>query len=110
MLVETVYDMEEFIRKIDPQQEVHYKVETKIMGAGDLGLVKLTLYGMSNGKLLKLVKIRTAKCSGEEVKKHNTRNVVDSMKLWIAEESKRLKEKARELKATPGSYEVMAWR
>jgi len=44
------------------------------------------------------------------VRKHRTRNAIDDLKLWIKEKQKEMEKIARELKATPGKYEVLAWK
>jgi len=109
MLAETLYDIDEFIKKIDPAQNVHYEIESRITGIGDTGIVKLILYGVGSKTLLKCIIAESARWNDEEVRKHSTRNAIDDLKLWIAEKRKEFEKKAKELNATPGRYEVLKW-
>ena len=36
MLVEVVHSIEEFIGKIDPNSDVHYEIESNIIGMGNI--------------------------------------------------------------------------
>ncbi|RLF45253.1 MAG: hypothetical protein DRN09_02050 [Thermoplasmata archaeon] len=41
MLVEVVHSIEEFIGKVDPGSDVHYEIESRIIGPiGDIAYVK----------------------------------------------------------------------
>jgi len=40
MIVEVVNNLNEFIGRIDPHQDVHYEIESKIIGIGDIAYVK----------------------------------------------------------------------
>jgi len=40
MIVEVVHNLNEFIGRIDPHQDVHYEIESKIIGIGDIAYVK----------------------------------------------------------------------
>ena len=109
MLVEVVHSIEEFIGKIDPCQDVHYEIESNIIGMGDIAYVKLTLYGISrSASLIKCILAESAKWNDKEVRKFRTNNAIDDLKLWIKEKQKEMEKIARELKATPGRYE--AWK
>ena len=111
MLVEVVHSIEEFIGKIDPNSDVHYEIESNIIGMGDIAYVRLTLYGIGrSASLIKCILAESAKWKDEEVRKFRTNNVIDNLKLWIKEKRKEMKKIAKELKATPGRYEVLAWK
>ena len=111
MLVEVVHSIEEFIGKIDPSSDVHYEIESRIIGSvGDIAYVKLTLYGVGrSASLIKCVLVESARWDDKDVRKHRTGNAIDDLKLWIKEKQKEMEKIARELKATPGKYEVLAW-
>jgi len=111
MLVEVVHSVEEFIGKIDPNSDVHYEIESDIIGPiGDIAYVKLTLYGISrSSSLIKCVLVESAKWNDKDVRKFKTNNAFDDLRLWIQEKQKELEKIARELKVTPGKYEVLAW-
>jgi len=111
MLVEVVHSIEEFIKKIDPHQDVHYEIESNIIGpVGDIAYVRLTLYGIGRNSVIRCVLAESARWNDKEVRKHNTGNAFDDLKLWIREKRKEMEKIARELKATPGRYEVLAWK
>lgn len=111
MLVEVVHSIEEFIDRIDPDSDVHYEIESNIIGMGDIAYVRLTLYGIGrNPSLIKCVLVESAKWNDKEVRKFRTNNAIDNLKLWIQEKRKEMEKIARELKATPGRYEVLAWK
>jgi|Deesub1362A_J573_1020465.scaffolds.fasta_scaffold00525_13 hypothetical protein len=112
MLVEVVHSIEEFIGKIDPHQDVHYEIESNIVGpVGDVAYVKLTLYGIGrNASLIKCVLVEAVRWNDKEVRRHRTGNAIDDLKLWIQEKQKEFEKIAKELKATPGRYEVLAWK
>ncbi len=109
MLVEVVHDINEFLAKIDPNSDVHYEIESNIIGpVGDIAYVKLTLYGVGrNPSLIKCTLAESAKWKDEEVRKFRTNNVIDNLKLWIQEKKRELEKIARELKATPGRYDFI---
>jgi len=111
ILVEVVHSINEFIGKIDPHQDVHYEIESNIIGpVGDIAYVKLTLYGVGrSAQLIKCVLVESAKWNDKEVRNFGTNNAFDNLRLWIKEKQKELEKIARELKATPGKYEVLAW-
>ena len=109
MLVEVVHSIEEFIGKIDPSSDVHYEIESNITGYGDIAYVKLTLYGIGRNSVVKCVLVESASWNDKEVREHRTGNAIDDLKLWIKEKRKEMEKIARELKATPGRYEVLAW-
>jgi len=110
MLVEVVHSVEEFIGKIDPHQDVHYEIESNIVGpVGDIAYVKLTLYGISGNSVVKCILVESAKWNDKEVRKFGTNNAFDDLRLWIQEKQKEMGKIAEELKATPGRYEVLAW-
>lgn len=110
MLVEVVHSIEEFIGKIDPCQDVHYEIESRIIGpVGDIAYVKLTLYGVGRNSVVKCVLVESARWNDKDVRKFRTDNSIDDLKLWIKEKRKEMEKIARELKATPGRYEVLAW-
>jgi len=109
MLVEVVHSIEEFIGKIDPNSDVHYEIESNVIGMGDIAYVKLTLYGIGrNASLIKCVLVESAKWNDKDVRKFGTNNAIDDLKLWIREKQTEIEKIARELKATPGRYE--AWK
>ena len=111
MLVEVVHSVEEFIAKIDPHQDVHYEIESNIIGpVGDIAYVKLTLYGIGRSSVVKCVLVESAKWNDKEVRKFGTNNAFDNLRLWIKEKQKEMERIAKELKATPGRYEVLAWK
>ena len=112
MLVEVVHDINEFLAKIDPNSDVHYEIESNIIGpVGDIAYVKLILYGVGrNASLIKCVLVESAKWNDKEVRKFRTNNAIDDLRLWIKEKRKEMKKIAKELKATPGRYEVLAWK
>lgn len=111
MLVEVVHSIEEFIDRIDPDSDVHYEIESNIIGMGDIAYVRLTLYGIGRSpSLIKCVLVESAKWNDKEVRKFRTNNAIDNLKLWIQEKRKEMEKIARELKATPGRYEVLAWK
>ncbi len=109
MLVEVVHDVSEFIGKIDPCQDVHYEIESNIIGPiGDIAYVRLTLYGVGrNPSLIKCVLVESAKWNDKDVRKFRTNNAIDDLRLWIQEKRKEMEKIARELKATPGRYEFI---
>ncbi|RLI80369.1 hypothetical protein DRP05_00900 [Archaeoglobales archaeon] len=110
MLVEVVHSIEEFIGKVDPSSDVHYEIESNIIGPiGDIAYVKLTLYGIGRNSVVKCVLVESARWNDKDVRKHRTGNAIDDLKLWIKEKRKEMEKIARELKATPGKYEVLAW-
>ena len=110
MLVEVVHSIEEFIGKVDPGSDVHYEIESNIIGPiGDIAYVKLTLYGIGRNSVVKCVLVESARWNDKDVRKHRTGNAIDDLKLWIKEKRKEMEKIARELKATPGKYEVLAW-
>ena len=110
MLVEVVHSIEEFIGKIDPNQDVHYEIESSIIPIGDIAYVKLTLYGVGrSASLIKCVLAESARWDDKDVRKHRTGNAIDDLKLWIKEKQKEMEKIVKELKATPGRYEVLAW-
>jgi len=111
MLVEVVHSIEEFIDRIDPDSDVHYEIESNIIGMGDIAYVRLTLYGIGRSpSLIKCVLVESAKWNDKEVRKFRTNNAIDNLKLWIREKRKEMEKIAIELKATPGRYEVLAWK
>ncbi len=111
MLVEVVHSIGEFIDRIDPDSDVHYEIESNIIGMGDIAYVRLTLYGIGRSpSLIKCVLVESAKWNDKEVRKFRTNNAIDNLKLWIQEKRKEMEKIARELKATPGRYEVLAWK
>jgi len=107
MLVEVVHSIEEFIGKIDPNQDVHYEIESSIVGMGDMAYVKLTLYGVGNS-VIKCIIVESARWNDRDVRKFGTSNSISNLKLWIEEKQKEFEKIAKELKATPGRYEVLA--
>ncbi len=110
MLVEVVHSVEEFIGKIDPNSDVHYEIESRIVGpVGDIAYVKLTLYGIRKNSVVKCILIESARWNDKEVRKHKTGNAIDDLKLWIQEKQKELEKIAKKLEATPGRYEILAW-
>ncbi len=112
MLVEVVHDISEFIAKIDANSDVHYEIESNIIGpVGDIAYVKLTLYGIGRDlSLIKCVLVESAKWNYKDVRKFRTNNAIDDLRLWIQEKQKEMEKITRELKATPGRYEVLAWK
>ena len=111
MLVEVVHSIEEFIGKIDPNSDVHYEIESNIIGMGDIAYVKLTLYGIGrSASLIKYILAESARWNDKEVRKFRTNNAIDDLRLWIQEKQKEMEKITRELKATPGRYEVLAWK
>ena len=110
MLVEVVHSIEEFIGKVDPGSDVHYEIESRIIGPiGDVAYVKLTLYGVGRNSVVKCVLVESARWDDKDVRKHRTGNAIDDLKLWIKEKQKEMEKIVKELKATPGRYEVLAW-
>jgi len=112
MLVEVVHSIKEFIGKIDPCQDVHYEIESNIVGPiGDFAYVRLTLYGIGRStSLIKCVLVESARWNDKEVRKFGTKNAIDDLRFWIQEKQKKFEKIAKELKATPGKYEVLAWK
>ena len=108
MLVEIIHDIDDFISKIDAYTDVHYELESQILGpVGELAYVKLTLYGIGrNSSLVKCIIVKSAKWNDKEVRKFGTKNAIEDLKLWIAEKRKEMEKIAKDLNATPGRYEV----
>ncbi len=84
------------------------KIESNVIGMGDIAYVRLTLYGVGrSASLIKCTLAESAKWKDEEVRKFRTNNVIDNLKLWIQEKKRELEKIARELKATPGRYDFI---
>jgi len=106
MLIETVYDINEFIRKID-DCDVHYEIDSGLIGpAGEIGYVKLILYGIRNLILVKCEMVARASWGSEEVRRYGRKNAMENLRLWMADKRKEMEAVAKELGATPGRYEI----
>ena len=111
MIVEVVHNINEFIGKIDPHQDVHYEIESNIIGIGDIAYVKLTLYGVGrNASLIKCIFAESAKWNDKDVRKFGTKNVIKDLRLWIKEKQKEMEKIAKDLKATPGRYDFIDYK
>lgn len=106
MLVEVIYDVDDFVSKIDAYTDIHYELESQIIGL-DLAYVKLTLYGIGrNSSLIKCIIVKSARWRDREVRKFGTKNAIEDLRLWIEETRKELEKIAKDLNATHGRYEV----
>ena len=70
--------------------------------------VKLTLYGVGKNCIVRCILIEYAKWNDEDVVKHRMGNAIDNLRHWIQEARKKMEGIAKELKATPGRYDIFA--
>jgi len=109
-IVETVYDLDEFLKLIDPNSRIHHECYWKckrILEGLPLEIeVGIVLYGLTReGFVLKCV--ITKKITWEEVEKlyPDSNNLYDKYNTWIRQEWAKFEKMAKEIGSTSGKFE-----
>jgi hypothetical protein len=110
-LIETVYNLDEFLSKVDKNEKLHYELFYQIkpfMGNIDKMNAILKIYGLNKGRIIVYEEIKVVSWESGEIKEimreENLINYNDAMWRWVKRKWEEFSKKAEELGATKGNY------
>jgi hypothetical protein len=111
VVVETVHDLDEFLKLIAPESRIHYelfwrpaRVFQGLIEEVEAGII---FYGFTkDGFVLKCIKCDRISWNDEKLNKYGNVDLHKAYDMWIKERWQDYQKEAKKIGATPGNFEM----